>query len=243
METTIFTLLILCLIALVPAFWGKLCKRAKRPREQEDHAIRRFKEIKERTERKRVIEDFAERVQYFPSAHTTIFDISCLPHPKSKILAAFSLEIAEEPDAERKSGLMSLVACLADYQEGVGQEPLHPLGLDIEVLMDVCNASVEAFATLVGCDKMKERQEHYKQISVLVNQENVMYMEMLAKVPGTLTEHKMAYHKLANHLRTSDDNPGKLQELLMFLPEEERAKCQKLLESFKEDKANNKNQD
>lgn len=198
----------------------------------------------ERTEWKQIIEDFAERVQYFPSAGIRFFDISCLPHPKSIILAAFALEIVEEPDAERKSDPMTLVSALADYQEGVGQEPLHPLGLDINVLKDVCDAtSVETYATLVGSDKMKERQEHYKQIRVLVDQERAMYMEMLSRVSGTSEEHRVAYYKLASLLRTTDDNSKKLQGLLMFLPEEKRAEYQKLLEPIKQDKADNKNQD
>jgi hypothetical protein len=102
---------------------------------------------------------------------------------QSKIFAAFALEIVEEPDAERKSDLMTLVTSLANYQEGVGQEPLHPLGLDIDVLNDVCDAtSVETYATLVGSNKMRERQERYKQIRGLVDQERAMYMEMLSEV-------------------------------------------------------------
>lgn len=196
----------------------------------------------DKTEWKRIIEDFATRVQYFPSAGTRIFDISCLPHPKSKILAAFALEIAGEPDAERKSDLMTLVTSLADYQEGVGQEPLHPLGLDIDVLKDVCDAtSAETYATLVGSNKMRERQERYKQIRGLVDQECAVYMEMLSRVPGTSEEHRVTYDKLASLLRTTNDNSKKLQELLKFLPDETRAEYQKLLEPIKKDKADNKN--
>lgn len=194
-------------------------------------------------ERKRIIEDFAERVQYFPSGGTIIFDISCLPHLKSKILAAFVLELSERPEPERKSNLEALLPCLADYQEGVGQEPLHPLGLDIVVLKDVCEASFEAFATLVTNNKMKERQERFKQIRVLVDQERAQYMEMLSRVPGTSEEHKVAYYKLATLLRTSDDNPDKLQELLVFFPEDKRAEYQKILGLAKEDKTDYKNQD
>ncbi len=197
----------------------------------------------EKTEWKRIIEDFATRVQYFPSAGIRIFDISYLPHPKSEILAVFMLEIVEEPDAERKSDLMTLVSALAYYQEGVGQEPLYPLGLDISVLKDVCDAtSAETVATLVGSDKMRERQERYKQISVLVDQERAMYMEMLSRVPGISEEHRVAYYKLASLLRTTDDNSKKLQELLMFLPEETRAEYQKLLEPIKQDKVDKKSQ-
>ncbi len=60
-----------------------------------------------------------------------IWDVKCLPYDKGTILDAICLEIVRETDENRLEALKIGALSLADYQDGVGDQPISTLGVDL----------------------------------------------------------------------------------------------------------------
>ncbi|MBC8021124.1 MAG: hypothetical protein H7X78_07935 [Methyloceanibacter sp.] len=133
--------------------------------------------------RSRILNDYGDHLQRDPVAGT-ICDVKRLPHPKETILLAICEQIAVEDNPERMVGLVMSAPMLADYQEGVGDEPLWGIGIDpgegakldpLELAKLVANSPnrqrYEAFRPLVEADyarimsvvyEMKEQRDKSK---------------------------------------------------------------------------------
>lgn len=81
--------------------------------------------------RSTIINDYGAFMERNPASPTRIEDVSVLPYPKKLILSALLAEIGRgHPqyfDEMLRIGAMSL----AQYQPGIGEEPLEMLGLDV----------------------------------------------------------------------------------------------------------------
>ena len=103
--------------------------------------------------RETIISDYGAFMEHNPPLPTRIEDVSVLPHPKEMILDALLMEIGRG-HPENLDAMMQLGArCLAQYQPGVGTEPLEKFGMDIskfpptsdlEALRAEANLMVEA---------------------------------------------------------------------------------------------------
>ena len=62
-----------------------------------------------------------------------IWDVKLLPHDKKAILDAICLEIVAGNDEKRTEALKVGALHLADYQDGVGDQPISMLGVDRDV--------------------------------------------------------------------------------------------------------------
>lgn len=82
-------------------------------------------------ERARIIADYGAFVERNPSGGGQIWDVKCLPYGKEAILDALCLEIVREHDEKRVEVLKVGALFLADYQDGVGDQPISMLGVDL----------------------------------------------------------------------------------------------------------------
>jgi hypothetical protein len=88
-------------------------------------------------ERQNIITDFGALMARSPALPTRIEDVSALPHPKDAILSALLLELTRGHDARMNEVLKVGAISLAQFQPGVGPEPLYMLGLpDSEVFAE-----------------------------------------------------------------------------------------------------------
>ena len=78
-----------------------------------------------------VIRDYSRFLGQIKVAPGDIVDARVLPHPKEEILDAITMEIIVTDDAEQLAQLGSAAIWLADFQEGVGAEPLSMLGVEL----------------------------------------------------------------------------------------------------------------
>lgn len=83
------------------------------------------------TETALIIQAYGQYVEENPFA-VDILDVSVLPHPKVKIVNAFLLEIYLKNPEFNKNLLKHMVADLAHFQPGIGNEVLRPLGVDLD---------------------------------------------------------------------------------------------------------------
>jgi TPR repeat protein len=84
--------------------------------------------------REMIIGDYGAFMEHNPSLPTRIEDVSVLPHPKEVILDALLMEIGRGHPRHLDEMMQVGARCLAQYQPGVGKEPLEKLGLDISKL-------------------------------------------------------------------------------------------------------------
>ena len=85
-------------------------------------------------EREKVINEYGAFIARCPSLPTRIEDVSVLPHSKETILNALLLEIARGHTPHMNAAMVGLAMCLAQYQPGVGSEPLEMLGMNLAKL-------------------------------------------------------------------------------------------------------------
>jgi len=77
----------------------------------------------------KIIQDYGAFIERNPPLPTTIEDTSVLPHPKAAILEALIFEIEQGHPKHADDMLRFGAISLAQYQPGVGREPLD-LGTD-----------------------------------------------------------------------------------------------------------------
>lgn len=63
-----------------------------------------------------------------------VVDASLLPHPKWVILAAILQQLRKQPSEFPMMALVVGAMSLAEFQEGVGSQPIYPFGLDVSKL-------------------------------------------------------------------------------------------------------------
>lgn len=71
-----------------------------------------------------MIFDYADALMANAEAHAIVTDEAALPHPKQELLQALLSKIARDPDREVVRALSIAALSLADYQPGVGPNPL-----------------------------------------------------------------------------------------------------------------------
>jgi hypothetical protein len=77
---------------------------------------------------KKIINDYGALIERHPPRSTRIEDVSVLPHPKEVILDALLSEIGRGHSKHMDDMLRVGAIYLAQYQSGVGNEPLEPRG-------------------------------------------------------------------------------------------------------------------
>ena len=125
-------------------------------------------------ERKQHVSDFGIFIEQNPNAFD-IWDVHSLPHNKEVILDAICLEIISEDDDSRVEALKVLAMCLADFQDGVGNKPLSPLGVD-PTLLGTASASDEDINKLAAKIVDNPDRDHYEELQTLVqrNQQEIL---------------------------------------------------------------------
>ena len=118
-------------------------------------------------ERARIIADYGAFMARNPSGGGgQIWDVKCLPHDKDAILDAICLEIVRENDENRLEAFKMGALSLADYQDGVGDQPISMLGVDLtsEDPASLNDDDLRALAAKVADNPGRERFETYKPV-------------------------------------------------------------------------------
>jgi len=116
--------------------------------------------------RKDVIGDFGAFLEQRPNLPTRIEDVTVLPHPKEEILDALMLEIARG-HPNMNEWLEVSATFLAQYQPGVGKEPLDMLGADFSALPethDLEELRKQAIKMVVSEEKTRGRFEEFNKL-------------------------------------------------------------------------------
>ena len=134
-------------------------------------------------ERLRIVSDYGEFIERNPIA-AEIWDVKFLPHDKETILDAICLEIVRETDEKRLDALEVGAVTLAYFQEGVGDKPLSPLGVDL-TSADPASMSADDLKALAGQIAGSSDHERYEARQPLVHENE---QEILAKLAAAKTD-------------------------------------------------------
>lgn len=117
-------------------------------------------------ERARIIADYGAFMEHNPSGGGQIWDVKCLPYDKEVILDAICTEIAREDDEKRVEALKVGALLLANYQGGVGDQPISMLGVDLSSnnLASLNYDDLKVLAAKIATNPDRERFEAYKPI-------------------------------------------------------------------------------
>jgi hypothetical protein len=132
------------------------------------------------TERSRIISDYGQFLENNPASPFEIQDARRLPHDKQAILDAICLEIIRESDETQLNALRTGATLLAYFQEGVGDQPLSPLGVPLtdRDLETYRGYDAEAFAERLHSGR--PNVERYKAFEPLVQKSQVDISARLA---------------------------------------------------------------
>jgi hypothetical protein len=83
-----------------------------------------------RPSRETIISDYGQFMEHNPPLPTRIEDVSVLPHPKEMILDALLMEIGRGHPTHINEMMKVGATSLAQYQPGVGKEPIDYLCMD-----------------------------------------------------------------------------------------------------------------
>lgn len=128
-----------------------------------------------------VVADYGRYIERNPVSHgTEIRDVTCLPHPKHDIKQALIAALLLETNEPRSACLKVALLGLADFQEGVGLEPLHALGCDVRVIKAALESGTDkkAMVAKVADNPNRQRYEHFQE---LANKEWTTLTEVIAK--------------------------------------------------------------
>lgn len=114
-------------------------------RESQSSSIMTNENQKKADRRAEVISDFGQFLELNPTG-IEITDISKLPHNKEEILDAICMQMIVTDDESLFSALEVAAITLADFQEGVGSEPLNSLGVSAEQLLQSSESNEDALA-------------------------------------------------------------------------------------------------
>lgn len=123
-----------------------------------------------------------------------IRDASELPYPKEEILDAICVQLALENDDDRREALKVGAYCLADFQAGVGTEPLSPFGISAEEMAHPSKSHDELRAMAARMAN-NPNQEKYETFKAKVETETAVIQAKLAaaeelrqQIPNTPTD-------------------------------------------------------
>ena len=138
-------------------------------------------------ERINIISDYGALMEERSSSVGSIWDVRSLPHDKKAILGAICFEIIGEDDDQKVEMLKIGALSLADYQEGVGGQPISPLGVDLSKV-DSNNMTDDAIRDLAAKIADNPDQERYKKYKPLVAEDISKIQSMLNKAEALRKE-------------------------------------------------------
>ncbi len=125
----------------------------------------------------KIISDYSAFVGRHGPTPLRIEDVAVLPHSKDVILSAL-LNAVVPGDDKRNDFLMSGAIFLAQFQPGVGSEPLYQGGFDLTAPLrqrtatnDPAALRAKAEAMVAKAEKFKEQAKRFEVFSVLVEQD------------------------------------------------------------------------
>jgi hypothetical protein len=83
----------------------------------------------QRKRRRQIVADYGRYIEADPLSFVEIRDTNVLPHPKEEILDAILFEIVCTEDEDQLSALKTVALLLAEFQDGVGSQPVFKLGV------------------------------------------------------------------------------------------------------------------
>jgi hypothetical protein len=132
--------------------------------------------------REKIIQEYGALMERTPPLPTRIEDVSALPHPKEAILEALLQEIVRRHPQHISDAMRAGAISLAQYQPGVGNDPLEMLGVDVAKLQLPNERDVEALraqAKLIAETESKTR-ERFHEFNKLVTEDLKRINAMIA---------------------------------------------------------------
>lgn len=132
--------------------------------------------------REKIIQEYGALMERTPPLPTRIEDVSALPHPKEEILDALLQEIVRRHPQHISDAMRAGAISLAQYQPGVGNDPLEMLGVDVAKLQLPNERDVEALraqAKLIAETESKTR-ERFREFNKLVTEDLKRINAMIA---------------------------------------------------------------
>jgi hypothetical protein len=155
------------------------------------------------TDHLKIIQDYEAFIERTPPLPTRIEDTSVLPHPKAAILEALICEIEQghpkHVDVRLRFGAISL----AQYQRGVGREPLEVLATDVRDLPPKL-AKEKHLAEL-----LTKMQDRFKKFDELVQDD----LRLINSKIAAIDEQK----KIRKHPTSNDLEPTPLSDFILIL--------------------------
>jgi len=137
-----------------------------------------------------IVADFGDFLTKHPVGGK-ILDVKALPHNKDTILDAICFLIVVSEDEKRVEQLRAGALILANFQEGVGDQPLWPLGFDVSA----SDEDVDAFIERVNADANTKAHERYMTLQPLVRKDELNIMKKTAAAVR-LRHERLEGHKL-----------------------------------------------
>ena len=145
-------------------------------------------------ERVQIISDYGRFLERNPTI--AIRDVKLLPHDKQTILDAICWEIIDQRDEARLKFLRDAALSLADFAEGVGDEPLFLLGADLSSSDPPAETVDElmAIAGQIADDPNRERYESFERL-VQISEDDILARLAVAEM---LRQEKLGNSRRAN---------------------------------------------
>ncbi|MCH7778030.1 MAG: hypothetical protein IH878_16090 [Gemmatimonadetes bacterium] len=115
----------------------------------------------------------------------TYYDVSMLPHAKEDILKALLISIKFSSDPTLREHFKVALVFLAQFQEGVGPNPISPLPVDLAALMEAKDAgkiSIQEVILKVAEASSTVDQSKLSALKEKVTQESFGFLEMARAV-------------------------------------------------------------
>jgi hypothetical protein len=121
-----------------------------------------------RPSRETIISDYGAYMEHNPPLPTRIEDVSVLPHPKEMILDALLMEIRRGHPTHLNEMMKVGAISLAQYQPGVGNEPLEYLGMHISKLPRTKDLEALRTQAKLLAEAQIKTQDRFNEFSKLV---------------------------------------------------------------------------
>jgi hypothetical protein len=132
--------------------------------------------------REKIIKEYGGLMERTPPLPTRIEDVSALPHPKEAILDALLQEIVRGYPQHISDAMRAGAMSLAQYQPGVGNDPLEMLGVDVTKLQLPNERDLDALraqAKLIT-ETESETRERFHEFNKLVTEDLKRIKAMIA---------------------------------------------------------------
>ena len=128
---------------------------------------------KKATEREEIVAAYGAYLEGNPTSGLEVRDVCVLPYSKEAILDAICLEIVRTNDSKRREALKVSAIFLADFQEGVGEKPLHKSGVDFSTINSAAMTSdqLRALASQMAVAAEGKEAKRYQEFATLASQE------------------------------------------------------------------------